>query len=169
MGIQRGVVKQVITKTAPSVISKVKDGQPLNIITKMIGKEFSILFSNCRMELITLEEYMKNSRKLTKIEKNLLIFLIQKSNFNLENIDFDNDLLAEDMDDGGMGSLKLYPKDLENKKRIFGKTISDYSFLDIDGITVIVSLNLDKNGKLFELDVWKTDYSPVIKFPEIFN
>jgi len=121
------------------------------------------------MEFITLEEYMKHSRKLTKIEKNLLIFLIQKSNFNLENIDFDNDLLAEDMDDGGMGSLKLYPKDLENKKRIFGKTISDYSFLDIDGITVIVSLNLDKNGKLFELDVWKTDYSPVIKFPEIFN
>jgi hypothetical protein len=69
------------------------------------------------------------------------------------------------MDDGGMGSFLIFqnPPDI-GVKRKFGKRVSEYQFIDDDGITVIVSLNLDQQNKLFEIDVWKTYYKPVISF-----
>ncbi len=70
------------------------------------------------------------------------------------------------MNDGGMGSLLLFPKGIIKKNRLFGKCVSEYQFTDKDGVEVIASLNVDKNEELFELDVWKTDYSPLICFPE---
>jgi len=47
--------------------------------------------------------------------------------------------------------------------------ISEHLFLDVDGVTVIASLNIDKDGNLFELDIWKTDYSPLIKYPDNYD
>lgn len=72
-----------------------------------------------------------------------------------------DDLLVEPMKDGNMGSLLLYPKNTTNNNRQFGKNISECQFKDTDGITVVASLNLDKNNQLFELDIWKTDFSPL--------
>ncbi len=40
------------------------------------------------------------------------------------------------------------------------------TFVDEDGIDIIVSLNVDEKGILYELDVWKVDYSKRISaFP----
>ena len=47
------------------------------------------------------------------------------------------------------------------KNRIFGACISDYQFTDEDGVAVLVDLYIDKMDNLFELDVWKTDFSPI--------
>lgn len=71
------------------------------------------------------------------------------------------------MDDGEMGSLLLFPEGILNEKRKFGEQVSDFQFKDEDGIDVIASLNLDDNGKLLELDVWKTDFSKLIKLPDL--
>jgi hypothetical protein len=45
--------------------------------------------------------------------------------------------------------------------------VSQVEFLDVDGVTVNVALYLDKNGDLFELDMWKTDDTPLIEIPDM--
>jgi hypothetical protein len=72
------------------------------------------------------------------------------------------------MEDGNMGSLHLSLSENITKNRQFGKQISDCQFIDSDGVTVIASLNVDTEGNLFELDIWKTDYSSLIKIPDNF-
>jgi len=77
-------------------------------------------------------------------------------------------LLVEPMNDGGMGSLRLHPDSQEKELRKLGKRIAELQFRDIDGVVVIASLNLDQNGSLFELDIWKTDFSELRQLPEDF-
>ena len=109
-----------------------------------------------------LAEYMKdNSRKATKAELLLISFLVKKANLIL-NDNWQEDLTVSPMDDGGMGSLIL---DLDSDtdadpKRTMGSQASECSFLDEDGMVVLAALNLDKNGKLFELDLWRVDFNP---------
>jgi len=104
-------------------------------------------------------------RRLSESEKRLLRKIINSA----QNIDFEEKeieyLMVEPMEDGGMGSLKLIPPGCENEKRIFGKQIAEFQFNDIDDIKVIASLNVDQNGHLFELDIWKTNFSKLIKYP----
>jgi hypothetical protein len=78
------------------------------------------------------------------------------------NINLENKLVAE-LDDGKMGSLRFNGS--ENRK--YGKTISEYQFHDRDGVVVLASLFLDENNDLFEIDIWKTDFSELIEWPQM--
>lgn len=64
------------------------------------------------------------------------------------------------LDDGGMGSLRFLPS-MEKGGRM-GKQAAEVNFVDDDGVEVIVTLNLDEDGFPFELDVWKTDFEPLV-------
>jgi len=108
---------------------------------------------------------MNSSRKPSIQEVFLLEFLISESSIGLEP-HWKEDLLVESMKDGAMGSIYLFPKGVIDKNRSFGKCVSEYRFADKDGVEVIASLNLDDKGALFELDIWKTDFSPLISIPE---
>ncbi|AJT40914.1 DUF6984 family protein [Psychromicrobium lacuslunae] len=46
---------------------------------------------------------------------------------------------------------------------------SDGWFLDLDGQCVILSVNFDENDRLFELDSWKMDSNPLLRFPTILS
>jgi hypothetical protein len=61
------------------------------------------------------------------------------------------------MNDGGMGSLRF----VGSADRRFGKCIGEAEFDDLDGVPVSVALNVDQYGQLFELDLWKVDFSPL--------
>jgi hypothetical protein len=37
---------------------------------------------------------------------------------------------------------------------------------DADGVSVLITINTDKQGKLYELDMWKVDFNPLIRWPE---
>jgi hypothetical protein len=64
-----------------------------------------------------------------------------------------------------MGSFSIYYDERDiNSKKVFEKEVCSFQFSDEDGVVVIVTLNLDQNFKPFEVDVWKTDFSPVKKF-----
>jgi hypothetical protein len=102
--------------------------------------------------------------KPSQQQERLIELLINKADVNFP-ANWKDGLFIKPMEDGGMGSLYLFPKDSINKKRIFGKQVSEYQFSDTDGVQVIASLNVDQDGKLFELDIWKTDYSPLIQIP----
>src|ERR1041385_6082799 len=67
------------------------------------------------------------------------------------------------LSDGNLGSLQLAPRGALASEHRFGKKAAEYQFTDADGVLVLVALNLDQDGRPFELDVWKTDFSPLIR------
>ena len=110
---------------------------------------------------------MSNStRRLTLDEEGLLVLLVNKALLTLPE-NWKEGILVRSMDDGGMGSLYLFPNGELNTDRIFGDEVSDFQFTDEDGVEVIASLNVDDKGNLFELDVWKTDFSKLISIPKM--
>jgi hypothetical protein len=68
------------------------------------------------------------------------------------------------MPDGGMGSVRFVQEPPE--QRIFGEQIAEGLFHDADGVPVSVALNIDQFDDLFELDLWKVDFSPLIRYPD---
>lgn len=65
-----------------------------------------------------------------------------------------------------MGSLRLLPEGTANQNRVFGSAPSECRFTDADGVEVIATLYLDSNKQPFELNMWKTDFSPLMRIPE---
>lgn len=109
---------------------------------------------------------MKFYRIPTRKEEQLIELLVRKSSLGMPE-DWKNGLLVSPMNDGGMGSLELFPQGKIAKDRRFGKQVSDFQFIDADGVEVLASLNLDRDGNLFELDVWKTDFGKLITLPDL--
>lgn len=105
-------------------------------------------------------------RNITEKENKLLEKLIEKASGKFRKAVPEN-LLVRDLDDGQMGSLKFYNP--YNENRIFGSQVSELSFIDLDDVLVIATLYLDNYGDLFEIDIWKVDFSPTINFPDKFD
>lgn len=76
-------------------------------------------------------------------------------------------LKVAEMEDGGMGSLRLVPRGLELAARRFGSLLAELQFRDADGVEVLASLNADETGVPFELDIWKSDFSKLIRLPDL--
>lgn len=109
---------------------------------------------------------MESNRQPTIQEEKLIEILLQKSYLEIPK-DWKDGLLVRPMDNGMGDSLYLFPKGKDITERKFGKRISDFQFTDADGVEVIASLHIDSDGDLFELDIWKTDHSKLIKLPDI--
>ncbi|MCP5467923.1 MAG: hypothetical protein H7A32_01475 [Deltaproteobacteria bacterium] len=109
---------------------------------------------------------MELNRKATPEEEKLLEILIEKSSLPIPK-NWKEELLVCPMQDGAMGSLYLFPKGQVIEGRSMGKQVSDFQFTDSDGVSVIASLNVDDDGNLFELDIWKTDFGQLLKFPDL--
>lgn len=76
----------------------------------------------------------------------------------------ERDLRVVDLPDGGMGSIRF--TDGQTAKRKMGRELVTASSFDEDGIPVIISINLDEAGRLFEIDIWKVNFSPLIRYPK---
>ncbi|MCL2103568.1 MAG: hypothetical protein FWH21_00705 [Kiritimatiellaeota bacterium] len=83
--------------------------------------------------------------------------------------DLDAKIKVADMDDSGMRGLKLFPEGSVTSDGCFKKHSSACKFLDQDGVEVTASLYLDKNGKLCELAVRKSNFKKLIHIPENSN
>ena len=75
----------------------------------------------------------------------------------------EKELFAVDLSDGGMGSIRLAGK--SDPPRKMSKELMTANYIDEDQIPVIISLNLDQDGRLFELDFWKVDFNPLKRYP----
>lgn len=103
-------------------------------------------------------------RKMNKKEVDLVLYLIglnPEKKYLMNNV---SEINVEDSPDGGMGSL-IFLSDKNDRK--IGSDLSSYEFYDLDGVKVIVNLVLDNYGELYELDIWKTDFSSLISLPDI--
>lgn len=67
------------------------------------------------------------------------------------------------MDDGGMGSLEF----AGDEHRSLGSCVVEAEYLDRDGFPVSIALNSDTNGLLYELDMWKVDFTPLQEYPHL--
>lgn len=106
-------------------------------------------------------------RKPTESEIKLIAFLAKQGNYNLP-AGWSETILVNNMDEGGTGSLTIqYTDGKKYEQRRFGRELSEYTFKDKDRVPVTVTLNLDEDDNLYELDVWKLDFSSVIAYPEL--
>jgi hypothetical protein len=92
-------------------------------------------------------------RKLNLTETEIITKLLEIAKLQLDI----TQLLVNPMDDGGMGSLAI-GENYDNRQ--LGEQIAEYMFKDLDGTPVSAALNVDELGELYELDIWKVDFSP---------
>lgn len=71
-------------------------------------------------------------------------------------------LLVEALSDGGMGSLRI---GVAAADRALGRRVAEVHFSDADGAPVIAALNVDVDDQLFEIDIWKVDFSALQRWP----
>ncbi|MBA3238181.1 MAG: hypothetical protein H0T62_07540 [Parachlamydiaceae bacterium] len=64
-----------------------------------------------------------------------------------------------------MGSLKFISNSKNECK--FSECIAEGEFFDKDNVPVSVTINVDQNGELYELDMWKVDFFPLMQFTYI--
>lgn len=97
-------------------------------------------------------------------ERRLLLYLAQTGQMPTEWL---GTLMVAEMDDGGMGSLRLAPEGVDKPGRLFGASVAEFSFDDADGVKVWAALYVDKDGTPLEFDMWKVDFSPLVRIPEL--
>lgn len=106
---------------------------------------------------------MDNMRQLKDNERALLTKLILSKPDSIHLLASLNNAIVEEMNDGGMGSLRFFIPG--TKSRRFSKQLLEKEFVDTDGVPIMVAINLDEQGLLYELDIWKVDFSSLKRFP----
>jgi hypothetical protein len=113
------------------------------------------------MSVESLHQSNKHARFLRDDEKALLTaMLLAHPNWHLYQREIASRKVSE-MSDGGMGSVKFIAPDA----RSLGVTLVEGDYLDIDGVPVSIVINADDHGSLYEVDFWKTDFSPLKQYP----
>lgn len=105
-------------------------------------------------------------RKPSPQELRLVALLVARASGAQLSPDWRETLLVQPIADGGMGSLKLASEESLQAERPIGRRAAEFQFVDADGVSVLASLNVDRDGRLLELDMWKTDFSPLIRIPD---
>ena len=70
-------------------------------------------------------------------------------------------LWITELPDGNMGSIRFVS--LLNERK--ASCLEQAEFRDVEGSNINVAINADQSGALFEIDIWKYDFTPVIEFP----
>lgn len=108
---------------------------------------------------------MPASRHLREDEMRLLQSLLRRTAQGSVVVPPLDSLEVQEMPDGGMGSLYVIHPRKGHGSRQFGSRVAEVQFSDADGVAVIASLNVDRDGDLFEIDIWRTDFRPLIGLP----
>ena len=108
-------------------------------------------------------------RKNSKDEKRLLDFLISKSRRPLYlPKDWEKHLWVADLGRMRVLRLRVEPDDREEDGLAY--PVSSCCFNDVDGVPVYAMLFLlQRNGHLFELDLWKVNDEPLIEIANEFE
>ena len=104
-------------------------------------------------------------RILSENERKLISCLLKGTKIEIPNNYFEN-MFIEEFLDGGMWTLYFLNSKKSVDERKMLKRISEKQFHDKDGTPILVSLNIDEDNILLELDIWKVDFAPILKYPE---
>lgn len=101
-------------------------------------------------------------RKLTQSEIDIINYLINNSNLTIKLDTSLTNYFCEDSLDCGMGSIKLLTNNFDTVVESILKTVDvELEYEDLDLILVNITLLLDQDNKLRELDCFKVDFSPL--------
>jgi uncharacterized protein DUF6984 len=70
---------------------------------------------------------------------------------------------VREMQDGGMGSIRFL--ETKHSARTCQQPIAEAEYVDEDGVLVSIVINLNDDGDLCEIDFWKVDFSPLVRYP----
>lgn len=104
-------------------------------------------------------EYINKFREIREEEVVLLKHMLTLA--NLSHNDFPYTDRVFEYEGGKMGSINF---DNDNTENYLGD-IMVVEFKDIDDVRVVVTLTIDKDKKLLDLDFWKEDFSALRKYP----
>jgi hypothetical protein len=107
---------------------------------------------------------MSGWRKLRKEEADLISAIVQDNPLAQQVLQSLPLRLVKNLADGGMGSFRFKARD--HRDRRVGREVGEVLFTDQDGVLVSATVNLDNNEELFEFDIWKTDCSPLKRYPQ---
>ena len=99
-------------------------------------------------------------RPIREEEMLLVNFLLIKAKDKPDGITEPNTVYT--MNDGGMGSIRFV---VNEDIHIYQRDLIQADYTDEDDVPVFISLNLNTDDKLFELDIFKGDFSPLKKYP----
>jgi|SRR5580704_3719980 hypothetical protein len=103
-------------------------------------------------------------RRLRPDEVALIMTMLEPDSTRSEFSARCSDYYVQDMSDGGMGTIRfLAPSDANRR---LGDEIARAEYVDQDGVMVSITINTDQHGELYELDFWKTNFSPLSRYPE---
>lgn len=107
-------------------------------------------------------------RKPTADERRLLLHLAKIAQVSDPEIWVDT-LKVRAINDGGMGSLELGSAGQLSIRSTPIVPKASVQFTDEDGVEVVATLNASEDGVPFELDIWKTDFSPLRRISTHFH
>ncbi len=98
-------------------------------------------------------------RKIRENERQLIIFLLEKLDLDLEKYPINEDV--EEYENGKMGSISMGNPEISPYKN----DLIQANYIDSDGIVVVISLTQDTDNQLLDLDFWKVDFSKLLTYP----
>jgi hypothetical protein len=104
-------------------------------------------------------------RPLTSQELELVSFLLRRHGSRNDLLQQLDGLQVRPQNDGGMGSLQFLPQTPEHIHRKRSTALARADYVDADGVPVSIELSIDNNGWLYELDIWKVDFRPLVRYP----
>ena len=103
---------------------------------------------------------MSQTRKIRENEKELIVFLLENLNQSVSDYPINEDVF--EYEDGKMGSISL-----NNDPDAYAGDLIQVEYVDTDNTLVMITLTHDTEGQLLDLDFWKTDFSKLLKYPEV--
>ena len=105
-------------------------------------------------------------RELREDELRVLRKMLSQTSIETEFEEQVASMKVQTMADGGMGSIRFY-NGRDRSPLDYGGQIAEAAFQDADGVPVSITLSVDTIGDLFEMDVFKADFSPLIRYPDL--
>ena len=103
---------------------------------------------------------LQNGRLLRDDERDVITIMLRTGGFNTLRARLDKAYVV-DLQDGGMGGIRF----VSGGEQCRDHAVAQARYVDDDGVSVSIELNVDGEGELFELDLWKVDFSRLKRFP----
>ena len=104
-------------------------------------------------------------RLITSAEYGFLCRVARAAGKSSDDVGLSAEAMVEPLRDGGMGSLRFVDPARDGSERRLGEVFAEGAFTDCDGVPVSFSVNLDEDGALFELDIWRVDFQTLQSLP----
>lgn len=98
-------------------------------------------------------------RKIKETEYKLIKFLLNY--IKTDTTKFPISQTVYEYEGGKMGSINLINENATDYKG----DIAVAQYIDKDGVIVMITLTIDKNNNLLDLDFWKVNFEKLLKYP----